>query len=225
MAASCCTCTTWGIVPSLASVVVLALCSRVARHGPRTSRSRRVIVRAGDLLCEAETCHGGPSCRKLVGLQRCSTDDPAARPRPGYGGGGSRQYSALGPPSLYACVCLFICTEARNSFPGSGDGGSRRWWWRGGPCAFPLSVCVACGCGGVRWWWRGGTAAVACGGGVRWEPAAVAPAPFFISKNTFAESYCGLSAHMHREGDPRLSAKGPSPAAFRRKCFARVNSP
>jgi hypothetical protein len=43
-----------------------ALC-RAARHVPRTSRSQRVVVRGRDLSCEAETCHGDPSCRELVG--------------------------------------------------------------------------------------------------------------------------------------------------------------
>jgi hypothetical protein len=38
-----------------------------AQHGPRTSRSRRVVVRGGDLSCEEETCRGDPSCRELVG--------------------------------------------------------------------------------------------------------------------------------------------------------------
>jgi hypothetical protein len=40
--------------------------ARAVRHGPRTSRSRRVVVRGGDLSCEAETCRGDPSCRELV---------------------------------------------------------------------------------------------------------------------------------------------------------------
>jgi hypothetical protein len=57
----------WGIVPPRVSVVVLAPCARAARHGPRTSRSRRVVVRGGDLSCEPETCCGDPSCRELVG--------------------------------------------------------------------------------------------------------------------------------------------------------------
>jgi hypothetical protein len=71
----------WGIVPPCASVVVLAPCARVTRHGPRTSRGaegwsrdaetcctrRRLVVRDGDLSCEAETCRGDPSCRELVG--------------------------------------------------------------------------------------------------------------------------------------------------------------
>jgi hypothetical protein len=57
----------WGIVPPRVSVVVFAPYARAARHGPRTSRSRRVVVRGGDLLCEAETCCGDPSCRELVG--------------------------------------------------------------------------------------------------------------------------------------------------------------
>jgi hypothetical protein len=151
---------------------------------------------------------------------------------------------------MYVCVCFYVRRPvAPSPAPAAVDlggggvwwgwragGGGVRWWWRGGPCAFPFCVwcaaVVACGGGGVvaqRWWramvvarrwWR---AAAAFGGG------AVAPAAFFISKNTFTESYCRLSAHMHREGDPRLSAKGPSPAAFRRERFAEsllsVNSP
>jgi hypothetical protein len=57
----------WGNVPPRASVVVPAPCARAARHGPRTSQSRRVVVRGGDLSCEAETRRGDPFCRKLVG--------------------------------------------------------------------------------------------------------------------------------------------------------------
>jgi hypothetical protein len=53
----------------------------------------------------------------------------------------------------------------------------------------------------TRWWGRGGPCA-------------------FFSKTTFAESNCGLSAHMHREGDPRLSTKGPLPAGLHRVAFA-----
>jgi hypothetical protein len=41
--------------------------------------------------------------------------------------------------------------------------------------------------------------------------AVMAPAPFLFSKISFAENNCGLSAHMHREGYPRLSAKGAFP--------------
>jgi hypothetical protein len=56
-----------GIVPPRVSVVVLRPCACAARHGPRTSRSQRVVVRGGDFSCEAETCRGDPSCRQLVG--------------------------------------------------------------------------------------------------------------------------------------------------------------
>jgi hypothetical protein len=82
MAASYCTCMAWRIVPPRASVVVLALC--VWAHvpaGPRllvrggdlsceaeTSRARRrLFVRGGDFSCEVETCRGGPSSGELVG--------------------------------------------------------------------------------------------------------------------------------------------------------------
>jgi hypothetical protein len=44
MAASCCNCTTWGIVPPRASVVVLAL--RVWTHVPARAE---LVVRGGDL--------------------------------------------------------------------------------------------------------------------------------------------------------------------------------
>jgi hypothetical protein len=56
MAASCCTCMTWGIVPPHASVVVLA--PRAMAHVP---------IGAGGWSCKAETCHGDPSYRELVG--------------------------------------------------------------------------------------------------------------------------------------------------------------
>jgi hypothetical protein len=56
MAASYCTCTTWGIVPPRASVVVLVLC--VWAHVPA---GVGLLVQGGDLSCEAETCCGGPS--------------------------------------------------------------------------------------------------------------------------------------------------------------------
>jgi hypothetical protein len=61
MAASCCTCMTWGIVPPRALVVVLALC--VWAHVPAGTG---LLVRGGDLSCEAETCRGGPSSGELV---------------------------------------------------------------------------------------------------------------------------------------------------------------
>jgi hypothetical protein len=56
MAASCCTCMAWGIIPPRASVVVLV--SRAMAHVPAGARG---------LSCEAETCRGDPSCRELVG--------------------------------------------------------------------------------------------------------------------------------------------------------------
>jgi hypothetical protein len=56
----------WGTVPPCASVVVLAPRARTARHGPCTSRSRRVVVRGRDLSCEAKTCRGDPSSGELV---------------------------------------------------------------------------------------------------------------------------------------------------------------
>jgi hypothetical protein len=62
MAASCCTCMVWGTVPPHASVVALVLC--VWAHGPAGAG---LLVRGGDLLCEAETCRGGPSSGELVG--------------------------------------------------------------------------------------------------------------------------------------------------------------
>jgi hypothetical protein len=49
MAASCCTCMAWGIVPPHASVVVLAPWALAVCHGPRTSRSRGEVERG-------ETC-------------------------------------------------------------------------------------------------------------------------------------------------------------------------
>jgi hypothetical protein len=55
MAASCCTCMAWGIVPSRASVVVFVPRARVVFPGPCTSRFRGVVVQGGDLLCEANS--------------------------------------------------------------------------------------------------------------------------------------------------------------------------
>jgi hypothetical protein len=60
---------------------------------------------------------------------------------------------------------------------------------------------------------------MACGDDGQVVGAAVAHAPFFVSKISFAESNCGLSAHMNREGDPQLSAKGPSPAGLHREAL------
>jgi hypothetical protein len=82
MAASCCTCTTWGIVPPRASVVALVLCvwahvpvgaGLLVRGGDLSCEAetchtrRRLVVRGGDLSCEAETCRGGPFSGELVG--------------------------------------------------------------------------------------------------------------------------------------------------------------
>jgi hypothetical protein len=61
MAASCCSCMAWGIVPPHASVAVLALC--VWAHAPVGAG---LVARGGDLSCEAETCRGGPSSGELV---------------------------------------------------------------------------------------------------------------------------------------------------------------
>jgi hypothetical protein len=51
MAASCCTCMTWGIIPPCASMVVLALCVRA-----HVLAGAGLLVRGGDLSCEAEIC-------------------------------------------------------------------------------------------------------------------------------------------------------------------------
>jgi hypothetical protein len=53
---------TRGFVPPRASVVVLALC--VWAHVPAGAG---LLVRGGDLSCEAETCRGDPSGGELVG--------------------------------------------------------------------------------------------------------------------------------------------------------------
>jgi hypothetical protein len=61
MAASFCTCMTWGIIPPRTSVVVLAPWAFTTRLCPRASQSRtcrarqRLVVRGGDFSCEAET--------------------------------------------------------------------------------------------------------------------------------------------------------------------------
>jgi hypothetical protein len=62
MAASCCSCMTWRFVPPHASVARLVPC--VWAHAPVGAG---LVVRGGDLSCEAETCRGGSSSGKLVG--------------------------------------------------------------------------------------------------------------------------------------------------------------
>jgi hypothetical protein len=54
MAPGCCTCATWGIAPLRASVVALAL--HVWAHMPVGAE---LVVRGGDLSCEAETSRAG----------------------------------------------------------------------------------------------------------------------------------------------------------------------
>jgi hypothetical protein len=61
MAASCCICMTWRFAPPYALVVVLASC--IWAHA---SVGNRLVMRGGDLSCEAETCRGGPSSGELV---------------------------------------------------------------------------------------------------------------------------------------------------------------
>jgi hypothetical protein len=71
MAANCCICMTWGIVPPHASVVVLASCA--IAHAPvraggrsseaKTSRARRRLLVRGRDLCEAETSRADSSGR------------------------------------------------------------------------------------------------------------------------------------------------------------------
>jgi hypothetical protein len=51
MAASCCSCMTWRFVPPHASVARLVPC--VWAHAPVGAG---LVVRGGDLSCEAETC-------------------------------------------------------------------------------------------------------------------------------------------------------------------------
>jgi hypothetical protein len=67
MAASWCICMARGVVPPRVMAKVLTPQARATCHGPRTGRSRRELVRGGDLSCETETCRGSPSCRELVG--------------------------------------------------------------------------------------------------------------------------------------------------------------
>jgi hypothetical protein len=52
--------------PLHASVVVLTPRACVVRLGPRASGAG-LLVRGGDLSCEAETCRGDPSGGELVG--------------------------------------------------------------------------------------------------------------------------------------------------------------
>jgi hypothetical protein len=57
---------------------------------------------------------------------------------------------------MYVCVCMYVRRPvAPSPAPAAVDlgRGGVRWWWRGGPCAFPLSLCV----------WR--AAVVMCSGG------------------------------------------------------------
>jgi hypothetical protein len=67
MTASWCICMAWGIIPPRVSVVVLA--PRVTAHALVGAKDgsceaetrcemRRLVVRGGDLSCEAETCRG-----------------------------------------------------------------------------------------------------------------------------------------------------------------------
>jgi hypothetical protein len=62
MAPGCCIFMAWGTSPSRASVEALALC--VWAHVPAGAG---LLMRGGDLSCEAETCRGGPSSGELVG--------------------------------------------------------------------------------------------------------------------------------------------------------------
>jgi hypothetical protein len=61
-AASCCTCMVWRFVPPHASVVVLVPCVRA-----HTPVGAGLVVRGGDLSCEAETCREDSSSGELVG--------------------------------------------------------------------------------------------------------------------------------------------------------------
>jgi hypothetical protein len=77
-----------------------------------------------------------------------------------------------------------------------------------------LYVCVHDG-GGVLRRRPGGCVRRRPGGGGRGDPYTI----FCFQKSSFTESYWDLSAHIHREGDPRVSAKGPSSARVRREPF------
>jgi hypothetical protein len=52
----------WGIIPLRASMVALALCAWA-----RVPVGAGLVVRGGDLSCEAETCRRDPSSGELVG--------------------------------------------------------------------------------------------------------------------------------------------------------------
>jgi hypothetical protein len=62
MAASCCACMASRIAPPRASVAVLMLCVWV-----HALVGAGLVVRGGDLSCEAETCCAGSSSGELVG--------------------------------------------------------------------------------------------------------------------------------------------------------------
>jgi hypothetical protein len=64
MAASCCTCMAWGIVPPHESVAVLVPC--VWAHAPVGAG---VVVRGSDFSCEAETSRARR--RLVVPARRC----------------------------------------------------------------------------------------------------------------------------------------------------------
>jgi hypothetical protein len=117
-------------------------------------------------------------------------DDPAVV---GFGGGGSRCACACVCVCVCVCLCVYVCACVR------------RHGWRAAATA------------------RRGRAAATAGRGVQWQRPGGGgrggPCAFF-SKINFAERNCGLSAHKHREGDPRLLAKGPSPAGLHREAFA-----
>jgi hypothetical protein len=136
-------------------------------------------------------------------------DDPAARR-------GFNPARRVLPLSISLCMYVYVCfymsaAAAYSFFPGSGGGGSRRWWCAvevacggGGPCAFPLSLCVC----GVQGWWHGG------GGGVRWGPRR--PLHFFYFKIPLRrELICPLGAHSPRGG----------PTALGEGCFAGCKPP
>jgi hypothetical protein len=92
MAASCCTCMAWGIVPPRASMAVLVSC--VWAHAPVGAE---FAVRGGDLSCKAETSHAR---RRLVVqgvVLSCEAETSRARRRLVVGVPLARNWSKMQP--------------------------------------------------------------------------------------------------------------------------------